>query len=70
MAERSGYLNTFYSSARSAVLNISPGQKATGIVIKMTPQGIIAGRVVREEDEPVPGATVSVGDADSDTVKK
>ena len=61
MAERSGYLNALYSGARGGALTISAGQKATGIVIKMTPQGIIAGRVVDEENEPVSGATVGVG---------
>jgi protocatechuate 3,4-dioxygenase beta subunit len=59
-AERGGYLNTFYTSGRGGVLNVTPGQKATGIAIKMTPQGIIAGRVVDEENEPVSAATVAV----------
>ena len=59
-AERTGFLNAGYSNARGPVLTINPGQKTTDIVIKMTPQGIIAGRVVDDEKESLPGVTVSV----------
>jgi hypothetical protein len=59
-ADRTGYLNAFFTSDRGGVLNITAGQKAAGIVITMTPQGILAGKVVDEADEPVSGATVSV----------
>ncbi len=59
-AERTGFLNAGYSNARGPVLTINPGQKTTDIVIKMTPQGIIGGRVVDDEKESLPGVTVSV----------
>ena len=59
-AQRAGYLQASYYNARGQVLTVDSGQKATGILIKMTPQSIIAGRVVDEEREPVPGATVNV----------
>ncbi len=57
-AERTGFLNAGYSNARGPVLTINPGQKTTDIVIQMTPQGIIAGRVVDDEKESLPGVTV------------
>jgi hypothetical protein len=59
-AQRAGYLNASYSNARGRVLTVQPGQKTTDIVIKMTPQGIVGGRVVDEENEPLPGASVRV----------
>ena len=59
-AQRAGYLPASYYNARGRVLTVDTGQKATGILIKMTPYGIVGGRVVDEEREPVPGATVKV----------
>jgi hypothetical protein len=59
-ADRPGYLPAVYSNARSPVLTIRPGQKPNDILIKMTPQGIIAGKVVDEERESLPGVTVTV----------
>jgi hypothetical protein len=59
-AERTGYLNARFGNALGSVLTINPGQKTTDIVIKMTPQGIVAGRVVDDEKESLPGVTVNV----------
>ncbi|HEY7338813.1 MAG TPA: carboxypeptidase-like regulatory domain-containing protein [Bryobacteraceae bacterium] len=59
-AQRRGYLNASYYNARGGVLTVQPGERATGIVIKMTPQGIIGGRVVDDQNEPLPGATVDI----------
>jgi hypothetical protein len=59
-AERTGYLNARFGNALGSVLTINPGQKTTDILIKMTPQGIVAGRVVDDEKESLPGVTVSV----------
>jgi hypothetical protein len=59
-ADRTGYLNAVYSNGRGSVLTIKPDQKTTDILIKMTPQGIIAGRVVDDEREPLPGVAVTV----------
>jgi len=59
-AQRSGYLVASYSDGRSGVLTVSPGQKLTGIVLKMFPQGILAGRVVDEDGEPLSGIAVNI----------
>ena len=59
-AERPGYLNADFSSSRDGILTINPSQRMTDVVIKMIPQSIIAGRVVDDENEPLPGATVNV----------
>lgn len=59
--ERTGYLNSLYQGPKGPVLTIKSGQTMTGVAMKMTPQSIIAGRVVDDEGEPLPGASVSVG---------
>ena len=59
-AGRTGYLPRYYESAHGPVFTLSAGQKLTDIVIRMSPQGIIAGRVVDEEREPLPGLTVTI----------
>src|SRR5215472_14096166 len=60
-AERTGYLTARYVNAHGVPVVIETGQPAaTGIVIKMFPQGIIAGRVVDDENEPRAGVTVTV----------
>ena len=52
-AERSGFSGT---SARMTTL--TPGQRMTGLEVKMQPQAVIAGRVLDEHGEPVARATV------------
>jgi len=59
-AERTGYLTTRYLIPRGGPLVIEVGKRATDIVIKMVPQGIIAGRVLDDENEPLVSATVTV----------
>ncbi len=59
-AERTGYLNSLYQGPKGPILTIKNGQTMTGVAMKMTPQSIIAGRVVDDEGEPLPGASVSV----------
>jgi len=59
-AERAGFLNAHFDNDRGSVLTINPGQKTNDIAIKMTPQGIIAGRVFDDEKESLPGVTVNV----------
>jgi hypothetical protein len=59
-AQRSGYLPVSYSDGRSGVLTVNPGQKLSGIAIKMIPQSILAGRVIDEDDEPLTGVSVTV----------
>ena len=58
-AERTGYLNARYSDTRG-ILTLGSGQALTGIPLKMTPQGVIAGRVVDEDGEPMPDTPISV----------
>jgi hypothetical protein len=59
-AQRPGYLNASYQNARGSVLTLQAGQKTSDIVIKTRPQGIVAGGVIDEENEPLPGATVNI----------
>jgi protocatechuate 3,4-dioxygenase beta subunit len=58
--QRPGYLNAWYTNARGRTLTVQPGQMVNDISIKMTPQGIVAGRVVDEDNEPLTGATVNI----------
>ena len=56
-AEHTGYLRTTYSTnsrGASTQLDLSSGQQLNGIAVKMTPQGVIAGRITNEDDEPFP----------------
>jgi hypothetical protein len=39
-------------------LEVASGQHVKGVVIKLIPEGVIAGHVVDEDGDPVPGATV------------
>ena len=55
-AERFGYLK----SDHAAPLEISAGQRVKDFVVKLTPQGIIAGRVVDEDGDPVPDMEASI----------
>lgn len=59
-AEHAGYLNARYSTDRGVLLTVSAGEQVTGISIRMAPQGIVAGRVFDEDNEPFPGAIVNV----------
>jgi len=63
-AERSGYLAGQYGSSgpgkSGVMLTLEPGQKANDLTIKMTPHGVIAGRVLDDEGEPMASANVQV----------
>lgn len=59
-AERPGYLRSNISGPSGSV-KVAAGERATGISIKMTPQGLIAGKITDEDGDPVPGVRVSVG---------
>lgn len=60
-ASRNGY---FYSGRRSGggmrgdILSLSSGQHLDGIILRLTPAAIIAGRVIAEGDEPIPNVFV------------
>lgn len=57
---RNGYLMQFYPTNKGPwpTLTLSPGQKLTEVVFKLTPQGVITGGVLDEDGEPVPSAAV------------
>jgi protocatechuate 3,4-dioxygenase beta subunit len=41
-------------------LTATAGKNVTGVSIQMSPQSIIAGRVLDDENDPLPGAIVSI----------
>ena len=63
-AERTGFLRQEYggrpASLLGAPLSISTGQSITGLVLRLTPQGAITGKVLDEEGEAAPGTNVIV----------
>ena len=63
-AERSGFLTTQYGSRgpnkAGTLLTLEPGQKSSDMTMRLTPHGVIAGRVLDEEGEPVSNANVQV----------
>lgn len=50
-ARRNGFVDTAYGSA----VTLRPGQQLADVLFRMTPHGVITGRVVDEDGEPVPG---------------
>ncbi len=63
-AERTGFIVTQYGAPgpgkAGTLLTLDAGQKSNGLTIRLTPQGVIVGRVLDEEGEPVSGANVQV----------
>jgi len=60
-SQHTGFVDARYAadSARSAAaFALDRGRKLTGIVIKMTPQGVVAGRILDEDGDPLPYAQV------------
>ncbi|MCS6953140.1 MAG: carboxypeptidase regulatory-like domain-containing protein [Bryobacterales bacterium] len=61
-AERAGFLRQAYGARGAAYagtpITVSPGQHLRDLDFKLLPQGVISGRVVDEEGEPVPRAQV------------
>ena len=61
-AEHSGFIATQYGSRgpgkAGALLTLEAGQKSSDLAIRLTPHGVITGRVLDEEGDPVPGANV------------
>ena len=53
-AERNGYVNSARRRGqRSDSISVSPGQQVRDVVIKLTPHGVVTGRVVDEDGEPL-----------------
>jgi protocatechuate 3,4-dioxygenase beta subunit len=63
LAEHPGFRMTAFGSrsapAQGTTLVLTPGQKATGVDVKLLPYGVLAGKVVDVDGEGVPGVAVS-----------
>jgi protocatechuate 3,4-dioxygenase beta subunit len=63
-ADRNGYVRQQYgarvSNRAGAPLTLDRGQKLTDVVFRLTPHGVIAGRVLDEDGEPVSNVNVQV----------
>jgi hypothetical protein len=65
-AERTGYLSQSYgargatNSAPGLVLSLAAGQIMKDLNFKLIPQGVITGRVIDADGDPMPGVQVSV----------
>ena len=63
-AERNGFIVTHYGSRgpgkAGTLLTLEAGQKSSDLAMRLTPHGIITGRVLDEEGDPVTGANVQV----------
>jgi hypothetical protein len=60
-ADHNGFVTGFYSSQGSgnaATLTLEAGQKMKGVIFKLSPQGVIAGRITDDDGEPVPNVMV------------
>jgi hypothetical protein len=60
-AEHPGFIVQYYSTATQkpiARMSLDPGQEVKDVALKLTPQGIIFGKVVDDDGEPLPGAAV------------
>ena len=62
-ASRNRFVNQSYSpkgDKRSTTITLANGQHMKAVVFKMTPQGVIAGRILDGEGEPLAGVSVQV----------
>ena len=62
-AERSGYVNQNYNARSGRTLSpmtLTTGQQIKDIIIKMVSQGVISGKVVDEDGDPMPGTQIQV----------
>jgi protocatechuate 3,4-dioxygenase beta subunit len=57
-AERTGYLGQPRGSVRQTVLTLEPGQRVTDLKLRLTPNGVISGKVLDEDGEPIEGASI------------
>jgi hypothetical protein len=60
--ERPGFLNSTYGASisfgRGTKISLSPSQQLTGVTLGMTPQAVIAGRVIDQDGDPVGGMSL------------
>jgi len=63
-AEHNGFIVTTYGARGpgkpGTLLTLETGQNSSDLTMRLTPHGVIAGRVLDEEGEPVPSANVQV----------
>jgi protocatechuate 3,4-dioxygenase beta subunit len=63
-AEKAGFVTTRYgarsSTAPGTQLNLTAGTELKGLAVKMTPQGVVAGKVMDQDGDPVNGVQVQV----------
>ena len=63
-AEKPGYVHQEFGASQASrvgtTISIGPGQEVTGIVMKLAPQAVIAGKVLDEDGDPVPNGQVMV----------
>jgi protocatechuate 3,4-dioxygenase beta subunit len=55
---RTGYVSESRFNTRNQTIQLGPGQRVSDILIKLTPQGIIAGSVLDEDGDPIPTMAV------------
>jgi hypothetical protein len=60
--EKQGFVSGWYGATRAdgpgSTIELKDGNNVTELALKLTPQGVIAGRVLDDEGEPVAGVTV------------
>ncbi len=68
-ARRTGLIDTRYGSrtltGAGTSISVSNGQEVTNIRVEMMPQGVVAGRVLDEEGDPLQGVQIQLVDAKS-----
>ncbi|HWQ54383.1 MAG TPA: carboxypeptidase regulatory-like domain-containing protein [Bryobacteraceae bacterium] len=61
-AERAGFVQSEYGaggvSRRGGTITLAPGQRLKDVVFRLTPHGVVTGRVLDEDGEPVAGVQV------------
>ncbi len=62
MAERTGFVRAEYGGRgrRGAAFTLAAGQRLKDVVFRLVPHGVIAGRVLDEDGEPVANASVAL----------
>lgn len=63
-AERNGFVRQEYGARvagrQGTVITLSPGQRLTEVVLRLSPQGVLSGVIVDEDSEPVAGVSVQM----------
>jgi hypothetical protein len=57
-SSRTGYVSETRFNTRNQTIKLGPGQRVSDILIKLTPQGIIAGSVLDEDGDPISAVAV------------